>query len=196
MVKRTVAQAAETRDNILRVAGELFARKGYRDTTVTEIAEAAGATKGALFHHFTSKEELFTEIWRQLQLDMDVEARAAALAAIDRKDAFAAFLAGSRVYLEWASRPDYQRIVLIDGPSVLGPARWHELEFDLGRASLVAGTTFLASKGHFPMALAEPAALMLQASLNAAAYAQSLGKLGITREEYLDTFERLLRGLR
>ncbi len=196
MVKRTVAQAAETRDTILRVAGELFARKGYRETTVTEIAEAAGATKGALFHHFASKEELFIEIWRKLQLDMDADARAAALAALDPADPFKAFLAGCRVYLDWASRIEYQRIVLLDGPSVLGLARWHEMEFEVGRASLVAGTKFIAAQGHFPKKLAVPAALMLQASINSAAFALTDGKLGITREEYLDTFERLLRGLR
>jgi AcrR family transcriptional regulator len=196
MAKRTSAQAAETRETILRVAGELFAAKGYRDTSVADIAAAAVATKGAVFHHFRTKDILFVEIWRQLQLDMDADARAAALAALDPADPFKAFLAGCRVYLDWASRPEYQRIVLLDGPSVLGLARWHEMEFELGRASLVAGTRFIAAQGHFPKSLAVPAALMLQASINAAAFALTDGKLGITREQYLDTFERLLRGLR
>jgi hypothetical protein len=70
------------------------------------------------------------------------------------------------------------------------------MEFEVGRASLVAGTKFIAAQGHFPKSLAVPAALMLQASINAAAFALTDGKLGITREQYLDTFERLLRGLR
>ncbi len=196
MAKRTSAQAAETRETILRVAGELFSIKGYQDTSVAEIAAAAGATKGAVFHHFPTKDDLFVEIWRQLQLDMDVEARAAALAELDPADPFKAFLAGCRVYLDWASRPEYQRIVLLDGPSVLGLARWHQLEFELGRASLVAGIKYIAAQGHFPRKLAVPAALMLQASINAAAFALTDGKSGITRAEYLDTFERLLRGLR
>jgi len=196
MAKRTSAQAAETRETILRVARELFAERGYQATSVADIASAAGATKGAVFHHFKSKDELFVEIWRQLQLDMDADARTAALAALDPADPFKAFLAGCRIYLDWASRPEYQRIVLLDGPSVLGLARWHEMEFEVGRASLVAGTKFIAAQGHFPKSLAVPAALMLQASINAAAFALSDGKLGITREQYLDTFERLLRGLR
>jgi AcrR family transcriptional regulator len=196
MAKRTSAQAAETRETILRVAGELFAERGYQATSIADIASAAGATKGAVFHHFKSKDELFVEIWRQLQLDMDADARAAALAALDPADPFKAFLAGCRIYLDWASRPEYQRIVLLDGPSVLGLARWHEMEFEVGRASLVAGTKFIAAQGHFPKSLAVPAALMLQASINAAAFALTDGKLGITREQYLDTFERLLRGLR
>jgi hypothetical protein len=127
---------------------------------------------------------------------MDADARTAALAALDPADPFKAFLAGCRIYLDWASRPEYQRIVLLDGPSVLGLARWHEMEFELGRASLVAGTRFIAAQGHFPKSLVVPAALMLQASINAAAFALTDGKLGITREQYLDTFERLLRGLR
>jgi AcrR family transcriptional regulator len=196
MAKRTSVQAAETRETILRVAGELFAERGYQATSIADIASAAGATKGAVFHHFKSKDELFVEIWRQLQLDMDADARTAALAALDPADPFKAFLAGCRIYLDWASRPEYQRIVLLDGPSVLGLARWHEMEFEVGRASLVAGTKFIAAQGHFPKSLAVPAALMLQASINAAAFALTDGKLGITREQYLDTFERLLRGLR
>ena len=196
MAKRTSAQAAETRETILRVAGELFAERGYQATSIADIASAAGATKGAVFHHFKSKDELFVEIWRQLQLDMDADARTAALAALDPADPFKAFLAGCRIYLDWASRPEYQRIVLLDGPSVLGLARWHEMEFEVGRASLVAGTKFIAAQGHFPKSLAVPAALMLQASINAAAFALTDGKLGITRDQYLDTFERLLRGLR
>ncbi len=196
MAKRTSAQAAETRETILRVAGELFAERGYQATSVADIASAAGATKGAVFHHFKSKDELFVEIWHQLQLDMDADARTAAVAALDPADPFKAFLAGCRIYLDWASRPEYQRIVLLDGPSVLGLARWHEMEFEVGRASLVAGTKFIAAQGHFPKSLAVPAALMLQASINAAAFALTDGKLGITREQYLDTFERLLRGLR
>jgi hypothetical protein len=126
---------------------------------------------------------------------MDAEARASALAARDRNDPFAAFLAGSRVYLDWASRSEYQRIVLVDGPSVLGPARWHELEFDLGKRTLVPGTEFMASKGLIPAHLTVPAALMLQASLNAAAYALSQGKLDVSREQYMETFERILRGM-
>jgi len=196
MAKSTSSQAAETRSAIVAAAKNLFTERGFAPTTVAEIAAAAGVTKGALFHYFRTKDELFVEIWRQLQLDMDAEARVAAIAALDPADPYKAFLAGCRVYLDWASRPDYLRIVLIDGPSVLGLARWHELEFELGRASLVAGTKYIAAQGHFPKKLAVPAAMMLQASINAAAFALGDGKNGITRDDYLDTFERMLRGLR
>lgn len=195
MAKRTQEQAAETREAVLRAARQLFASQGYAAASVAAIAEAAGVTKGALFHHFENKEELFLQIWRDLQMEMDVEARAAGRAAIDRNDPFAAFLAGSRVYLDWASRPEYQRIVLVDGPSVLGPARWHQLEFELGSGTLVPGTDYLASRGLFPKSMSVPAALMLQASLNASAYALTQGKLDVSKEQFLETFERLLRGL-
>ncbi len=195
MAKRTSAQAAETREAILAAARALFSADGYATTSIAAIVDAAGVTKGALFHHFDSKEALFLQIWQDLQLEMDVEARAAAAAAFSKFDHFAAFLAGSRVYLSWATRPEYQRIVLVDGPSVLGSARWHGLEFDLGKRTLVPGTKYMASKGHFPKAMAVPAALMLQASLNAAAYALAQDQLGVTRDQFLATFERMLRGL-
>lgn len=195
MARRTPEQAAETREAVLRAARKLFAEAGYSGASVAAIAEGAGVTKGALFHHFQSKEDLFLEIWRDLQLEMDADARAAASAARSKTDPFAAFLAGARVYLDRASDPDYQRIVLVDGPSVLGPARWHELEFDLGSRTLVPGTEYMASKGHFPKDLSVPAALMLQAALNAAAYALTQDKLGVSREKFLETFERMLRGM-
>lgn len=196
MPKRTSKQAGETRQALLRAARALFAKQGYAATSLADIASEAGATKGALFHHFDSKEALFLQIWRDLQLEMDADARAAALEAMNPNDPFAAFLAGSRAYLDWATRPEYQRIVLIDGPSVFGPARWHLMEFDLGRDTLVAGTSYLASKGYFPKDMAEPAALMLQAALNAAAYALSQRKPEVSRDQLMDAFERLLRGLR
>ncbi len=195
MVRRTHAQAAETRDALLAAAMTHFARDGFADTSLSAIAASAGTTKGAIFHHFRSKEELFIEVWKKVQRDMDEEARAAALSALSPADPFAAFLAGSRVYLDWATRPEYQRIVLVDGPAVLGLARWHQLEFELGRASLTAGTMFIAMQGHFPRAMAVPAAILLQAAINGAAFALSADTPEVTRDQLFDVFERMLRGL-
>ncbi len=195
MAKRTSAQAAETREAILAAARTLFAAQGYASASLAEIVEAAGVTKGALFHHFDRKEDVFLEVWKQLQVEMDAAAGEAAIGSRSRSDPYAAFLAGCRVYLDWSIRPDYQRIVLIDGPAVLGMERWHKLDFELGSENMTRGTEFLARRGHFPLDLARPAALLLQGALNGAGFALSAERPEITPDQAFLTFERLLRGL-
>jgi AcrR family transcriptional regulator len=195
MPKRTKAQAAETREALLRAARQVFTQLGFAGASLNAIAAEAGASKGAVFHHFTSKEALFVEVWTQLQIEMDQDAARAAIASRSREDPYAAFLAGCRAYFDWVQRPDYRRIVLIEGPSVLGMARWHELDFALGRDNIRRGTAYLASKGAFPLAQARPAAILLQAALNGAGFALAAEHPDVTAEDVFATFERLLRGL-
>lgn len=196
MPKRTKEQAAETRGALLRAARESFSNQGFADTSVAAVAAAAGTTKGALFHYFSSKEALFLEVWTALQLEMDAAARNAAAAARSRTDPYAAFLAGCRVYLEWATRPDYQTVVLVDGPSVLGMARWHELDFKLGMNNMTQGAAYLARQGVLAEDRVRPAAVLLQAALNGAGFALSSSYRDVTVEELFTTFEQILRGLR
>lgn len=196
MPKRTKKQAAETREALLRAARISFANQGFAGTSVVAVATAAGTTKGALFHYFSSKEALFLEVWTALQLEMDAAAREAASAARSPVDPYAAFLAGCRVYLEWATRPDYQTIVLIDGPSVLGMARWHELDFKLGKDNMTQGTAYLAKQGLLAEHRVRPAAILLQAALNGAGFALSSSYRDVTVEDLFATFEQILRGLK
>lgn len=196
MPKRTKEQAAETREALLRAARESFANQGFAATSVASVVASAGTTKGALFHYFSSKEALFLEVWTSLQLEMDAAARDAAIAARSKDDPYAAFLAGCRVYLEHATRPDYQTIVLVDGPSVLGMARWHELDFKLGMNNMTQGAAYLARQGLLPENRIRPAAVLLQAALNGAGFALSSSYQDVTPDELFATFEQVLRGLR
>jgi AcrR family transcriptional regulator len=196
MPRRTIAQAGETRGEVLRAARELFTVQGFAATSMASIGERAGLTKGAVFHHFESKEALFVEVWTGLQTEMDAAARESAIAQRSKTDPYAAFLAGCRVYFDWCLKPDFQRIVLVDGPSVLGMARWHELDFQLGSENMTRGAEFLARQGEFPLHLARPAAVLLQGALNGAGFALSAEHPEITPEDAFETFERLLRGLR
>lgn len=196
MPKRTREQAAETREALLRAAKESFANQGFAATSVASVVAAAGTTKGALFHYFSSKEALFLEVWTALQLEMDAAARDAASAARSRDDPYAAFLAGCRVYLDYATRPDYQTIVLIDGPSVLGMARWYELDFQLGMNNMTRGAAYLARQGLLPENRIRPAAVLLQAALSGAGFALASNYRDVTAEEIFATFEQVLRGLK
>src|SRR5690348_10068598 len=114
MPRRTAADAARTRLDILRAARKLFADQGYADTTTSEIAEAAGVTVGALFHHFDGKAGLFRSVFESLEVEMDAYVRDTAGPFADSTDGLETFLAGFRAYLEFAKRRDFHRIVMLE----------------------------------------------------------------------------------
>ena len=196
MVKRTSEHAEETRRAILDAARQRFEVQGYSATSIANIVEAAGTTKGALFHHFPSKEDLFFEIWSDIQREMDAEAKAAANAGRSTEDPYAAFLAGTRTYFRWTTTPAYQRIVLVDGRSVLGLERWQEGDNRLGRGTVEQGLRYLVKKGLIEDKGIVPLSIMLLNALNGAGFALARGDHGVTEESLFDAFEALLRGLR
>ena len=196
MAKRSQADAEKTRQQLLEEATTLFATKGYSETSISDICDAAQITKGALFHHFKSKQALFLEIWTNLQVSMDSEARRAAIAARSLSDPYSAFLAGCRTYLTYATRRDYQKIVLIDGPSILGMKGWYEQDHDLGSQNVLAGVRYLAKKGIVEEHRVRALAIMLQSALNGSGFALSREQDGITKETVYDAFETLVKSLR
>jgi AcrR family transcriptional regulator len=106
-----------TRRAVLDAARASFARKGYGQTSVDEIAAAARVTKGAVYHHFAGKEALF----RAVHDEVETEAQARAAGAADPDGApIDQIVAQVNAYLDAALDRDIQRITLIDGPAVLG----------------------------------------------------------------------------
>jgi AcrR family transcriptional regulator len=102
---------------LVGAARTLFAERGYEATLLDDVAAAAGVTKGALYHHFASKQELFAAVFEQEQR---VLAGIVARAYAKERDAWTAFFAGCRAYLEASLDPGVRRIVLLDAPAVLG----------------------------------------------------------------------------
>ena len=196
MVRRTQAEADKTRNDILQAARKLFELQGYSATTIDDIAGDAGVTKGAVFHHFSSKEKLFTEVWTELQTEMDAIARAASAANVSRSDPYAAFLAGARVYMDWVGRRDYQQIVLIDGPAVLGVTGWYERDSALGSDNVLGGVRYLIRCGIIAEHRLRDLAILFQSLLNGAGFALARGQKGVTADSLFDTFEMLLRNAR
>ncbi|MCR9268538.1 MAG: TetR/AcrR family transcriptional regulator [Hyphomonadaceae bacterium] len=196
MPRRSKADAKKTREQLITVATRLFESKGYADTTVKEICLDLGITKGALFHHFKSKEDLFFEVWTRLQVGMDSEARDAAWAARSRARPYDAFLAGCKVYLKYATRQDYQKIVLIDGPAVFGLKGWYERDHDLGARNVHAGIRYLAKKGIVAEHRVDALAVMVQSSLNGAGFALARQEPGITADSVYEAFESMVKALR
>jgi len=196
MARRSKADAEKTRERLLEVAERLFGEHGYVETSLADICTELEITKGALFHHFKSKDELFREVWTKLQVEMDADARESAIAARSLTDPYAAFLAGCRTYLKYASRRDFQQIVLVDGPSVLGMKGWYESDHDLGIQNVTAGVRYLSKKGLVAEGNVEPLAIMLQSALNGAGFALIRGEDGASPEKFYTAFETLVKSLR
>ncbi|MEL6435054.1 MAG: TetR family transcriptional regulator [Pseudomonadota bacterium] len=196
MGRRSKSDAEETRERLIAAAKDRFTRDGYAATSINDICNDLDITKGALFHHFKSKQDLFTEIWTRLQVDMDQEAREAAIAARSLSDPYSAFLAGCRIYLEHAARPDYQTIVLVDGPSVIGLKGWYEQDNDLGISNVRAGVRYLAKKGIVAEHRVSALAIMLQNALNGAGFALAREADDLTAEGVYDAFETLVKSIR
>jgi AcrR family transcriptional regulator len=125
--RRTQAQrTAATRALLLAAGRELFAAQGYAAVSTQAIVDAAGVTRGALYHQFGDKAGLFAEVYEQVEHDL-VEAISARIVAAGPTDHLEAMRMGARLFLEECSAPGVQRIVLIDAPSVLGWQRWREV---------------------------------------------------------------------
>jgi AcrR family transcriptional regulator len=125
--RRTQAErAAETRDALIAAARPLFAAQGFAEVALESIVRAAGVTRGALYHHFADKTELFAAVFEQVE--EEVAARmGGAIAASKQTDPVEVMRLGAGFWLDACSDPEVQRIVLVDAPAVLGWTRWTEI---------------------------------------------------------------------
>jgi AcrR family transcriptional regulator len=190
-VNRQAARSASTRAKLIRAARTLFARRGYTGVGTEEIARRAGVTRGALYHQFPAKEDLFLAVYEQVE--QELTARVAGLLG-DLGSPFAAMRAGTRAFLEACRAQEVQRIVLIDGPSVLGWARWREVAERHGLGLMEAVITAAIDAGEIAPVAVEPLAHLLMGALDEAAL------LVVREPDATDTvaatLERLIDGLR
>lgn len=134
---RRAAQAEATRAALLDAARRLFVEKGYHRTGTEEVvAEAGVGTRGALYHHFADKQALFEAAFIAVEEDLVI---AAAKNLADPADGALDLLRQGLVgFLDASLTPHVQRILLIDGPAVLGWVRWRELESRYGLGAIRA----------------------------------------------------------
>lgn len=117
--------AAATRSELLRVARELFAARGYADVGTEEIVRAAHVTRGALYHHFHDKRDLFRAVHGQLADDVLATIMASTAGSADPWEALTR---GVRAFLDACTDPAVIRISHLDAPAVLGWAEWREVD--------------------------------------------------------------------
>lgn len=112
----------ETRKKLIEVARRAFAEYGYADTSMDKLTAEAGLTRGALYHHFGDKRGLFAAVVDQIDSQM---AEYAQQHREQPDDLWEGLLLEGQTYIQNALNPEFQRIVLRDGPAVLGdPAHW------------------------------------------------------------------------
>ena len=126
MPRATVAAAAQTAETLLISATALFAARGFADVSVDDIAQASGVTRGAVYHHFQSKADLFAAVASRLQVSLADAVVAAAKQA--GSDPGSQLRAGSHAFLDAITDKSVLRILLIDAPSVVGWQEWRRLD--------------------------------------------------------------------
>ena len=187
-------QSGVTRAKLLRVARELFARHGYNDVATEEIVRRAGVTRGALYHHFRDKRDLFQAVVEQIEQEVLQKVAETALSEADPWDQQSAAI---RAYLDVCLEPAVQRIVLTDAPSVLGLAAWREIEAKYGLALVEAGLRSVMETGYIEEQPVEPLAhLVLGALTEGGLLIGRSDDRQAARTGVGDSLDRLLSGLR
>ena len=190
-----VAERAEaTRNALVAAARQLFVVRGYHDTSTEEIvALAAVGTRGALYHHFADKRSLFVAVFEAVEEDL-VAAAGANLVEASPLDLLREGLLG---FLDASLTPEVQRILLIDGPAVLGWQEWRTIEARYGLGGIQGMLELAVVDGSLPEQPLEVLAHLLLATADEAALfiANAEDPLA-ARDEAVAAMDRLLTGLR
>jgi AcrR family transcriptional regulator len=192
-IDRRVAQGTETRDALLTAARALFGEPGYAATSTEEIVERAGVTKGALYHHFTDKEQLFRAVFEQVQREVSDRA----VARFNEPDSWQALLEGCRLWVEAHGDAAVRQIVLIDSRGVLGWSVAREIETRFSTVALRGALRKAMNAGVIERRPLRPLSLMLIGALSEAClYVAQADDADAARAECAGVIEVLLSGLR
>lgn len=147
-------------------ARRLFAAHGCNNVGLLTIANEAGVSKGALYHHFTSKTALFRHVLTEVQHDVGTQV---AQAADAEPDPWQGLIAGCRAFLAAATDPEVQQIMLVDGPATVGWEDWRELDRESSAHHLTEALTALMADGVLTVRPVEPVTRLLSGAMNEAA---------------------------
>ncbi|MGH1561851.1 TetR/AcrR family transcriptional regulator [Mumia sp. DW29H23] len=186
------AQSEINRAHLVDLAGTLFAERGYDAVSLDDVAHEAGLTRGAVYHHFGSKRGLFVAAVGRAHETVAARVEAAASAEVDLWDGL---VAGCHAFLDAAADPSVRRLVLIDGPRVLGWQEWRSLDAATSRQLLATGLRALEDRGDVARGSADALATLLSGAMNDAAL--EVAEPGsATREELHAALDRILGCLR
>jgi AcrR family transcriptional regulator len=131
---RNELRTIQTKGRLVAAARTLFAHNGYAQTSTDAIIAEAGVTRGALYHHYRDKADLFEAVCRVLAAEA---AEGIQEATKDSGNAFESLEQGAIAWIDFMAQPQNRSILVVDAPGVLGRERWEsldrELSFDLLR---------------------------------------------------------------
>jgi AcrR family transcriptional regulator len=194
--RRTQAdRSAATRDALVAAARRLFAAHGFAEVPTDAIVAAAGVTRGALYHQFADKTALFEAVLAAVEADiarrLADEAAAAGIA-----DPVEALRHAVRTWLDICVEPEIHRIALIDGPSVLGWARWREVcqlhVLGLVRTLLTQGIELGRIR---PLPAGPLAHVLMGAGDEAALYVAEAADRTRAQAEMIDILDQIIEGV-
>ncbi|MGY8662727.1 helix-turn-helix domain-containing protein [Bradyrhizobium sp. UFLA05-109] len=193
MAKQAERRAATT-EAILTAARRLFGTQGFVATTMDDIADGARVAKGAVYHHFKTKEAVFAAVFDQVSHDLVVEIDRAARA---EKDVLAAMVAGTQHYFAATAKGPTGQIILRDGPAVLGWERWREIDAQHFGGKMPRALAVAMDAGLIARQPIEPLARLLLGAVTEAAVACA-GRADIAKAgaEYARAFKSLIEAMR
>jgi AcrR family transcriptional regulator len=135
-----------TRHQIIETATRLYSENGYENTSIDLVLKTCGISRGALYHHFSSKEALFAAVLEVMEAQIAEKVGAAAKHATNPLDALRA---GCNAWLELAQDKNVRQIVLIDAPSIVGWQTWREMDGKYSLGLLKSALNAAVAMGRF-----------------------------------------------
>lgn len=190
---KRIEKVEETRNKLIQAARKAFAEKGYTAASMDDITASVGLTRGALYHTFGDKKGLLMAVVDQIDTEMASRAHALAGEAGSLLDGL---IAEGEAYIRMALNPEVQRIVLLDGPAVLGdPSQWPSQNNCLQMS--IRTINKLIDEGTIKPVNAEAAARLLNgAALNAALWVAASNNPEEVVDEAIEAFKWMVDGLR
>jgi len=188
-------RSAATRERLMSAARRLFGERGYGGVGTEEIVQAAGVTRGALYHQFRDKKDLFAAVAEAVEAE--VTRRITEGVQPVAADPVEALRTGIRIFLEACADPEVERILLLDGPAVMGSAAWRDLSsrYGLGQLQAVLGAA-MAAGAIVRQPVVPLAHLVIGALDEAALYIARAEDPETARAQCVAVLDRMIRGLR
>ncbi len=192
----TQAERTEaTRGRLISTARRLFAEKGFAATSTEEILSEAAVSRGALYHHFPSKTDLFQAAFEQVEDEVTAQVLQAATKD-GETDPMRILQFGFDAFLDQCLNPEVQRIVMLDGPTVLGWDLWHELDERYAFGTLKTVLTVAADIGRIEESAVDPLSHLLLGAIMQAGMVVARSDDPLTAKRAMtDTFAGIVSAL-
>jgi AcrR family transcriptional regulator len=160
------ARGVATRAGLLSAARELFVERGYAAVGTEEIVARAGVTRGALYHHFADKQDLFRAVHEQIEAEL-VAGIGERMAGVE--DPWELIVTGLRAFLDACTDPAIMRVALLDAPAVLGWQEWRSISERHGMGLVSFGLQNAMDRGVLAPRPVRPLAHLLMGAMSEAA---------------------------